>query len=79
MTGLEADLKYNYSDLFFANANVSYQNAINTTKYSPNSAGNTPEATYLNKIPNQPWLFGNLDLSFSKKNIIGKDSRLQSI
>lgn len=77
VTGLEGDLKYNYGDLFYVNANLSYQNAINTTKYSPGSSGSTTEATYLNKIPNQPWLFGNLDMSIGKNNILGKDSRMQ--
>jgi outer membrane receptor protein involved in Fe transport len=75
--GMEADVKYNYGDLLYFNANLSYQSAINNTKYSPGSSGSTTEATYLNKIPNQPWLFGNADVSIGKNNIIGKDSRLQ--
>lgn len=75
--GLEGDIKYNYGDLIYFNANVSYQSAINNTKYSPNSSGATTEATYLNKIPNQPWLFGNADLSIGKNNVIGKASRMQ--
>jgi outer membrane receptor protein involved in Fe transport len=75
--GMEADVKYNYGDLIYFNANLSYQSAINNTKYSPGSSGTTTEATYLNKIPNQPWLFGNADFSIGKNNIIGKASRLQ--
>ena len=77
VNGLEGDIKYNYGDLVYFNANMSYQNAINNTKYSPGSSGSTTEATYLNKIPNQPWLFGNADLSIGKNNILGKKSRMQ--
>ncbi|MDQ6480029.1 carboxypeptidase-like regulatory domain-containing protein [Dyadobacter sp. LHD-138] len=77
VNGLEGDVKYNYGDLLYFNANVSYQNAINNSKYSPGSSGSTVEATYLNKIPNQPWLFGNADLSIGKNNILGKASRMQ--
>lgn len=77
VTGLEADVRYSFAEWLNFNANVSYQNAINNTKYSPNSSGATTEATYLNKIPNQPWLFANADLSIGKNNILGKDTRLQ--
>ncbi|WP_229243995.1 TonB-dependent receptor [Emticicia sp. CRIBPO] len=75
--GLEGDIKYTYGDLVNFNLNVSYQNAINNTKYSVGSSGNNIEATYLNKIPNQPWLFGNADLMIGKNDLIGKNSRLQ--
>lgn len=77
VNGLEGDIKYNYGDLLYFNTNVSYQNAINNTKYSVGTTSGTPEATYLNKIPNQPWLFGNADLSIGRNNILGKASRMQ--
>lgn len=77
VNGIEADLKYNYSDLLYFSTNVSYQNAINNTKYSPGSSGSNIEATYLNKIPNQPWLFGNVDFGIGKNNVLGRASRIQ--
>ena len=77
VNGLEGDIKYNYGDLLYFNTNISYQNAINNTKYSVGTTSGVPEATYLNKIPNQPWLFGNADLSIGKNNILGKASRMQ--
>lgn len=77
VNGLEGDIKYNYGDLLYFNTNISYQNAINNTKYSVGTTSGTPEATYLNKIPNQPWIFGNADLSIGKNNILGKASRMQ--
>ena len=77
VNGLEGDIKYNYGDLLYFNTNISYQNAINNTKYPVGTTSGTPEATYLNKIPNQPWLFGNADLSIGKNNVLGKASRMQ--
>lgn len=77
VNGIEADLKYNYGDLLYFSTNVSYQNAINNTKYSPGSSGSNIEATYLNKIPNQPWLFGNADFGIGKNNVLGRASRIQ--
>ncbi|GLU57148.1 TonB-dependent receptor [Dyadobacter frigoris] len=77
VNGLEGDIKYNYGDLLYFNTNISYQNAINNTKYSVGTTSGIPEATYLNKIPNQPWLFGNADLSIGRNNILGKASRMQ--
>lgn len=76
VNGIEGDVKYNYGNLLYFNANVSYQNAINNTKYGSGSS-TTVEATYLNKIPNQPWLFGNADFSIGRNDVIGKASRLQ--
>ncbi|MCD0488395.1 carboxypeptidase-like regulatory domain-containing protein [Pedobacter sp. MC2016-14] len=76
ITGFESEARYAYADLMSLNLNVTYQNAVNTTKYA-NPGSTTIENTYLNKIPNQPWLFGNADFSIGKNNILGKDTRLQ--
>lgn len=76
VNGLEAEFRYDYDHLLSIMVNGSYQNAINTTQYAPGSTG-TPEATYLNKIPNQPWAFGNADISLGKNDLLGKNTRLQ--
>ncbi|GAB3250979.1 TonB-dependent receptor [Larkinella harenae] len=76
VTGFEAELRYDYADLLSFNVNATYQNAVNMTKFG-NTSSTTYEATYKNKIPNQPWLFGNANLSFGKNNVFGKDTRLQ--
>jgi outer membrane receptor protein involved in Fe transport len=76
ITGFESEARYAYGNLLALNVNMTYQNAINTTKFAkPGSAA--PENTYLNKIPNQPWLFGNANLSIGKDDLLGKDTRLQ--
>ncbi|WP_316790063.1 TonB-dependent receptor [Pedobacter frigoris] len=76
ITGFESELRYSYDQLLSVTLNMTYQNAINTTK-----AGQTDsyyvEGTYNNKIPNQPWLFGNADFTIGKDNLLGKDTRLQ--
>lgn len=76
VNGVEGEVRYNYGNLLGFSVNASYQNAINTTKYSkPGSS--VPEITYMNRIPNQPWLFGNLDFSIGKNNLVGEGSRVQ--
>src|SRR5690606_13709965 len=50
--------------------------AVNTTKFGSTSS-NVPEATYLNKIPNQPWLFGNFDFTIGKNDLLGEGTCLQ--
>lgn len=76
ITGFEAEARYDYANLLSLNVNATYQNAVNTTKFG-NTASNTPEATYMNKIPNQPWLFGNAGLGIGKNDLLGKHTRLQ--
>lgn len=67
--GIEGELKYNYNNVFQAVANMSYLDEKNKTKYQANGK---PEITYNNRMPNQPWLFGNLELNFVRKNIVGQ-------
>lgn len=76
ITGLEAEFRYDYENLLSFNVNLTYQNAINTTKFG-NTASTVPEATYLNRIPNQPWLFGNAGFNIGKNDLLGKNTRLQ--
>lgn len=77
ITGAEGEVRYAWGDVFAFGVNATYQNSINMTKYS--RPGSTiPEATYKNQIPNQPWFFGNADITLSKRNPFGtKDSRIQ--
>lgn len=76
ITGFESELRYSYDQLLSVNLNVTYQNAVNTTKNGQTESYNV-EGTYLNKIPNQPWLFGNAEFTIGKNNLLGKDTRLQ--
>ncbi|QJB37284.1 TonB-dependent receptor [Chitinophaga oryzae] len=77
INGVEGEIQYDFRDIFHTTVNVSYQQALNNTKYAPGTNGGTVEATYRNKIPNQPWLFGNALASLGRNNLLGKDTRLQ--
>lgn len=76
VTGFEAELRYDYADLLSFNVNATYQSAVNMTKFG-STTSNVPEATYKNKIPNQPWFFGNANLGIGKSDVFTKGSRLQ--
>jgi len=76
ITGLESEARYSFDQLLSVTLNMTYQNAINTTQ-SGQTESYYVEGTYKNKIPNQPWLFGNADFSIGKNNVLGKDTRLQ--
>jgi outer membrane receptor protein involved in Fe transport len=76
ITGFESEARYSYAQLLSVTVNMTYQNAINTTQ-SGQTESYYVEGTYKNKIPNQPWLFGNADFSIGKNNVLGKDTRLQ--
>lgn len=75
--GFDAEAKYNYGNLFNALLNVTYQHALDNTRYVNNSGSGAVSATYKNRIPNQPWLYGNLDLGLGKNLRDNKDGRLQ--
>jgi outer membrane cobalamin receptor len=71
--GLEGELRYSYGDLLGATVNASYQHAVNNTLEFEGKK----DISYGNKIPNQPWLYGNAEVNIGKNNLLGKDTRLQ--
>ncbi|MCC9016821.1 TonB-dependent receptor [Flavobacterium lipolyticum] len=67
ITGIDTDIKYNYKTLN-ASFNASYNNSTNKDKAS---------SAYLDRLPNQPWLFANGSLGYGKENWLGKDTKIQ--
>jgi len=67
--GIEGELRYTWNDMVQLTANCSYQDARSKTKYY---ADGSPMITYNNKIPNRPWLFSNIELSFTKRHLFRK-------
>ncbi|MCP2025291.1 outer membrane receptor protein involved in Fe transport [Flavobacterium sp. HSC-32F16] len=67
ITGFDADIKYHYK-AFNASLNASYNDAVNKDKGS---------SAYLDKLPNQPWLFANGSLGYGKENWLGKNTKIQ--
>lgn len=61
--GVEGEIRYSYSSKLDITANCSYQDARSKTKYY---ADGSPMITYNNKIPNRPWLFGNLSVQYNQ-------------
>ncbi|WP_316826323.1 TonB-dependent receptor [Pedobacter miscanthi] len=75
INGAEAEIRYNYSELFEFSVNATYQNAINKQEYELGTG--LKDMTYGDRIPNQPWLYGNANFSIGKNDLLGKDTRLQ--
>ncbi|MTG98021.1 TonB-dependent receptor plug domain-containing protein [Myroides sp. BIT-d1] len=74
--GIEGEVNYQYKDLIRVMMNITYNYAYNNTKYANNS-NDVVSATYKKEVPNQPWLFGNVDVSIGQNNIIQEGSRLE--
>ncbi|AZB11072.1 TonB-dependent receptor [Chryseobacterium sp. G0162] len=74
--GLEGELSYQYKRLLNVLMNVSYNKAYDNTKFVNNSE-DVISATYKKDVPNQPWLFGNVNVSIGKDDWFQKDSRIE--
>ena len=74
--GLEGELSYQYKRLLNVLMNVSYNKASDNTKFA-NKSEDVISATYKKDVPNQPWLFGNVNVSIGKDDWFQKDSRVE--
>ncbi|MBT1710830.1 TonB-dependent receptor [Fulvivirgaceae bacterium PWU5] len=74
--GAEAEVKYGYKDIVSLSLNGTYDKAIDSWKYT-DSTNSKLSLTYHEQLPNRPWAYGNANLSLGKKDLIGKDTRLQ--
>lgn len=72
--GAEAEMRYSLGRSFEAVVNASYQDARSMTQYYPNGQ---QQITYKNKIPNKPWLYGNVDLNYSLFSIFNESDELR--
>jgi len=68
ISGVDGELRYSHKDWLSFTVNASYMDALNADKSS---------TVFEDRIPNQPWLFGNADLGLGKNDVLGKDSRIQ--
>ncbi len=68
--GVAAEAGYSYKDAFSIGASITYQELRNNTKYV---AGQTTESiVYRDRIPNMPYLFGNMDATYGFASPINK-------
>ncbi|MDR0228437.1 MAG: carboxypeptidase-like regulatory domain-containing protein [Flavobacteriaceae bacterium] len=74
--GVEAEFNYQYKNIVNVMANITYNYAYDNTKYA-NGSDNVESATYKKEVPNQPWLYGNIDVSIGQDDLFQKDSRIE--
>lgn len=71
--GFDAAIHYSYKDIFTIGGNYSMQNMRNRERHNVNGA---PSVTYNNRVPNLPYAFGNMDVSYALKHVLGKYNKL---
>lgn len=72
--GFDFEISYWWRHRLQISVNGSYNDARNLRKYKTD--GN-PSATYRNRVPNRPWIFGNLEASYTFNSLIQKEDRLR--
>lgn len=74
-TGLNAEVRYNYSKWFSIGGNITNQNVRNNEKFVANNS-QQPSGTYKARVPNIPYLFFNVDASFYYHDLFKKGNLL---
>ncbi len=72
--GLDGEVRYQHKETLSAGFNFSYQNLRNNTQFEPGKTVESP--VYRDRIPNEPYLFGNGNASYSFSNLWQKGHRL---
>ncbi|UVD78788.1 MULTISPECIES: TonB-dependent receptor [Myroides] len=69
-TGIEGEIRYYFKNNFNIGVNGTYQNLINKTKTIANLASNL----YKDRLPNIPYLYGNVDANYTFNKIFKEDN-----
>mgnify|MGYP000767343241 FL=1 len=72
--GVEGEVRYDWQGKLQLASNVSYQDARDQQKYKN---GGKPSATYDNRVPNRPWLFGSAEAYYTFRNVALPESKLR--
>lgn len=72
--GVDGEVRYSYRNRFTAGFNMTYQNLRNMTEYEPNQ--NYVSPFYKDRIPNIPYLFGNVDATVFFNDLFKKGNNL---
>ncbi len=72
--GFEGEMRFDAGQWLSCGVNASYEESLDMEKYL--DSGNR-SATYKNRIPNKPWLYGNADVSFTLRDLISRDDKLR--
>lgn len=72
--GVEGEVRYSWKRNLQCMANVSWQDARDQRKYKDDGK---LSATYLNRVPNRPWLFGAAEANYTFYDVFLKNSSLR--
>lgn len=72
--GFDVEVSYFWNSSLQLTVNGSWSDARDLKKFKTD--GN-PSATYKNRVPNRPWFFGNLDASYTFRDLFMKTDRLR--
>lgn len=76
--GVEAGARYDFKQMFHVAANLTWQNITDNMKYIVTEgyvgAGQKKNLTYKDRVPNIPYLFGNVDTGLRLKDLVFKDT-----
>jgi outer membrane receptor protein involved in Fe transport len=64
--GVEGEVRYDWMNRLWLAAGASWQDARDQNRYKTDGK---PSATYLNRVPNQPWLFGNVEAAYTLRDV----------
>ncbi len=72
--GVEGEVRYNWQNRLQLSANASRQDARDRNRYKTDGK---PSATFDNRVPNQPWLFGNAEAAYTLHDVSSAGSTLR--
>jgi outer membrane receptor protein involved in Fe transport len=72
--GFDFDVSYLWNNKLQLSVNGSWTDSRNLRKYKTD--GN-PSATYKNRVPNRPWMFGNVEASYTFRNLVIRGGHLR--
>ena len=72
--GLDFEVSYFWDSRLQLTVNGSWNDARNLRKYKTD--GN-PSATYKNRVPNRPWMFGNAEAAYTFRHLVTATDRLR--
>lgn len=75
MKGAEAELRYVCDDRLRVVVNASWQEARDMNRLK---ADGKPSITYRNRVPNAPWLYGNVEVAYTTRPLSRRGDRLRA-
>lgn len=72
--GIEAEVRYSHSYWLQFVANGSVQESLDMERWLENGNRN---ATYRNRVPNLPWMFGNVEMTFTNRHLFSKTDKVR--